>query len=85
MVPIPESENIIVSIQHQIISTIRSSETKMNNVNNEDWDTVDIDCICQYQGIRKGYCKKSYTGKCYECINNKLLTGKTENHYEIYL
>lgn len=57
----------------------------MNNVNNEDWDTVDIDCICQYQGIRKGYCKNSYTGKCYECINNKLLTGKTENHYEIDL
>lgn len=74
-----------MSIRHLIISTVRSSETKMNNVNNEDWDIVDIDCICQYQGIRKGHCKNSYTGKCYECRNNQLLVGKTDSHYEIDL
>lgn len=70
-----------MSIRHLIISTVRSSETKMNNVNNEDWDI----CICQYQGIRKGHCKNSYTGKYYECRNNQLLVGKTESYYEIYL
>lgn len=56
-----------------------------NEMNSEDWDTIDIDCICQYQGIRKGQCKNSYAYKCDECINNKLLTGKTESYYEIYL
>ena len=74
-----------MSIRHQIISTIHSSGTKMNNINNEDWDVVDIDCICEYQGIKKGRCKNSYTGKCYECRNNQLLTGKTESYYEIDL
>lgn len=51
----------------------------------EDWDEIGIDCICEYKGIRKGNCKNSYTDKCENCLHNELLTGKTENYYEVDL
>lgn len=54
-------------------------------MNSEDWDIIEEDCRCEYQGIRKGYCINSYTNKCDECRNNQLLSGKTESYYEIYL
>jgi hypothetical protein len=52
-------------------------------MNNEDWDIIEEDCRCAYEGIRKGYCKNSYTYKCGECRHNQLIIGKTESHYYI--
>ena len=48
----------------------------------DDWDIIEEDCRCKHQGIRKGYCKNSYTNKCDECRDNQLLTGKTTSYYE---
>lgn len=48
----------------------------------DDWYIIEEDCRCEYQGIRKGCCKNSYTNKCDECMYNQLLTGKTANYYE---
>jgi hypothetical protein len=50
-------------------------------MNNEDWDTIEEDCRCKYQGITKGDCKNSYTNKCDECRDNQLLIGKTESNH----
>ena len=48
----------------------------------DDWDIIEEDCRCEYQGIRKGYCNNSYTDKCEECRYNQLLIGNTTNYYD---
>lgn len=52
-------------------------------MDDEDWDTIGIDCICKYQGI--GECRNSYTDKCDDCRNNSLAIGKTENYCKIIM
>lgn len=49
----------------------------------DDWDIIEDDCRCNYQGLHKENCRNSYTAKCDECRHNELVIGKTESHYDV--